>query len=67
MFPSGNSSLLLTLTKPFKFNLLHNFCNSKAPDSFNLELDQLISKEALKFVLLKKYFPKLFTEVQTWY
>ena len=35
--------------------------------SFNLKLEQLICKKALKFVLLDNYFPDLFTEVQIWY
>ena len=35
--------------------------------SFNLKLEQLIYKKALKFVSVDNYFPDLFTEVQIWH
>ena len=35
--------------------------------SFNLKLEQLIYKKALKFVSVDNYFPDLFIEVQIWH
>ena len=43
----------------FKFNLFDT--------SFNLKLDELIFKKALKSVVLDNYFLDLFSEVQIWY
>ena len=34
---------------------------------FNLELEQLICKNLIKFVLLDTYFSELLTDVQIWY
>ena len=52
MIVSGNIDLLLTRPSSFKLNLLDNFGNPKAFHTFNLNLEQLICKKLLKFVLL---------------
>ena len=66
MIVSGNNFLIPTCPR------FDSLCKSKAFDtaliySFNLKLEQLIFKKALKFVLLDNYFPDLFTEVQIWH
>ena len=55
------------VTDPFKFDLLDYFHKFNAFDSFNLRLEQLICKRAVKVVFLDNFFPYLFTEVQIWY
>ena len=53
-----NSSNLICLTIFVTLNLWH---------SFNLRLQQIICKEALKFVLLDNNFPGVFSEAKVWY
>ena len=47
----------------FFFFFLTILVHSKAFNSFNLKLGQLICKKELNFVLLGNYFPDLFTKV----
>ena len=61
--------VVLTFLNPFKFNLLDNFVRTLIQFySFTvLNLEQLIRKKGLKFLLLDNYMPNLFTEVHVWY
>ena len=61
---SRKISLLVTCPRLLQICLLNEFLNSHDfGHSFNVRLEQLICKNALKFVILNDYFSNLFTEV----
>ena len=67
IFLSPQVKWSMIISNKLVINYLSIFVTQSLWHSFNLKLEELVYKKALKFIFPYNYFPDLFIEFQIWY